>query len=154
MSIEPERPSSQVAARMDEDKRRDNASSGSRDVLEPEIIQPDEYNSRGWRTDSSYSAHSRTGAFADNGFGRIWTVTSQNQNACLSPCITLGIFCVCLFQLGFLAAIGFMFFYTIGAIIGSLRSMRQMIDARPVNPWPWRVGNWLVSFLLTSWLAS
>ncbi len=34
-----------------------------------------------------------------------------------------------------------------------MRDMRLLMQGREPNPWPWRIGNWLVCFLLTAWLA-
>ncbi len=31
--------------------------------------------------------------------------------------------------------------------------MRLLMQGRQANPWSWRMGNWLISFLLTAWLA-
>lgn len=86
------------------------------------------------------------------GFGRMWT-TGGDQSGCLAPCVTFALFMVCLAQFGFLAGIGFVVFHTMGAVMGVLRDLRQIGAGRMPNPWPWRLGNWAVSFLLTAWLA-
>lgn len=85
--------------------------------------------------------------------GQIWMTGPGNSNACLAPCVTFAIFLVCLAQLGFLAGLGFVFFHTIGSIVGTLRQMRLMTTGVMPNPWFWRMGNWILSFLLTAWLA-
>ncbi|WP_374290229.1 hypothetical protein [Desulfovibrio desulfuricans] len=85
-------------------------------------------------------------------FGRVWT-GAQDQTGCLPPCITFALFMVCLAQFGFLAGIGFVFFHTIGSVMGVLRDVRQFSIGRQPNPWIWRLGNWGLSFLLTAWLA-
>lgn len=87
------------------------------------------------------------------GFGRIWSVRRTEQNACLAPCVTFALFLVCLAQFGLLAGIGFVVFHTLGSLLGVLRHMRGFAEGRIHNPWPWRLGNWFVSFLLTVWLA-
>ena len=86
-------------------------------------------------------------------FGHIWTSGRMEQNACLAPCITFALFLVCLAQFGLLAGIGFVFFHIVGSVAGSMRDMRLLMQGREPNPWPWRIGNWLVCFLLTAWLA-
>ena len=85
--------------------------------------------------------------------GHIWMSQRNDTNACLTPCITFAIFFVCLAQFGFLAGLGFVFFHTLGAIMGTLRQMRSMAAGKIPNPWPWRFGNWLFSFLVTAWFA-
>ena len=85
--------------------------------------------------------------------GQIWITGRDSSNACLAPCITFAIFLVCLAQFGFLAGLGFVFFHTIGSIAGTLRQMRLMTAGVMPNPWLWRMGNWILSFLVTVWLA-
>ncbi|MBB5142397.1 hypothetical protein [Desulfovibrio intestinalis] len=90
---------------------------------------------------------------AGSPLGQIWMTGSGNSNACLAPCVTFAIFLVCLAQLGFLAGLGFVFFHTIGSIVGTLRQMRLMTTGVMPNPWLWRMSNWVLSFFLTAWLA-
>jgi hypothetical protein len=85
--------------------------------------------------------------------GQIWITGRDSSNACLAPCITFAIFLVCLAQFGFLAGLGFVFFHTIGSLAGTLRQMRLMTAGVMPNPWLWRMGNWILSFLVTLWLA-
>ncbi|MDD4702214.1 MAG: hypothetical protein PHI96_08340 [Desulfovibrio sp.] len=90
---------------------------------------------------------------AGSPLGQIWITGRDNSNACLAPCITFAIFLVCLAQLGFLAGLGFVFFHTIGSITGTVRQMRLMTRGVMPNLWLWRMGNWILSFFLTAWLA-
>lgn len=90
---------------------------------------------------------------AGSPLGRIWITSRDSSNACLAPCITFAIFLVCLAQFGFLAGLGFVFFHTIGSLAGTLRQMRLMTVGVMPNPWLWRMGNWILSFLVTIWLA-
>lgn len=112
-------------------------------------------NSGSWSSgDSRGFFYSRTfGAGGGSGFGRVWTTAGQGQNACLAPCITFALFMVCLVQFGFLAALGFVFFHTIGSVMGTLRDLRRLGEGFSPQPWAWRIGNWALSFLLTAWLA-
>ena len=87
------------------------------------------------------------------GFGRVWTATGADGAGCLSPCITVALFFVCLSQFGLLAGIGFAIFHLVGSIAGSIRAMRRLVEGRQPNPWSWRLGNWFISFMLTAWLA-
>lgn len=138
-------------------------------VLDAEILGPDEDDGAGnrqnagpgsnasWQQeDASGGRFYRVGGSFGNGgagFGRVWTATGVDRNSCLAPCITFALFFVCLSQFGLLAGLGFAVFHLVGSITGSLRSMRRLVEGRPVNPWGWRLGNWFVSFMLTAWLA-
>lgn len=112
----------------------------------------------GWnRAGASGARFSRVGGTFGNpggaGFGRVWTATGADGAGCLGPCITFALFFVCLSQFGLLAGIGFIVFHLVGSVIGSIRSMRRLVEGRPPNPWSWRLGNWFISFMLTAWLA-
>lgn len=111
-------------------------------VREAEIIGPDEGDSQDF------------GQAGSSGFRRtVFAYSPVDSSGCLPGCITFALFLVCLGQFGILAGIGFMFFYGAGAILGALRAARAVMAGYPPNPWGWRLGNWLVSFLLTAWLA-
>lgn len=101
----------------------------------------------------TFTGNSFGGFQAGSPLGQIWMTGQGNSNACLAPCITFAIFLVCLAQFGFLAGLGFVFFHTIGSVAGTLRQMRLMTTGVMPNPWLWRMGNWVLSFLLTAWLA-
>lgn len=110
----------------------------------------------GWQQEGgSGGRYWRVGGTFNNGgtFGRVWTATGADGAGCLAPCITFALFFVCLSQFGLLAGIGFAVFHLAGSIAGSIRTMRRLVEGRPTNPWGWRLGNWFVSFMLTSWLA-
>lgn len=86
-------------------------------------------------------------------FTTVFNYPGSGQNACTGPAISFTLFLICLFGYGFLAGLGFVFFLTLGSLIGSWRGMRQLMAGQETNPWLWRVGNWAVSFFLTVWLA-
>lgn len=92
-------------------------------------------------------------SFQGNGFSGFMSAAPINASGCMAPAITLGLFIVCLGQFGLFAAISFFVFHLIGAIMGSIHQARLLIAGLPASPWPWRVGNWVVSFLITMWLA-
>ena len=98
----------------------------------------------------SFGQPGNMGAF---NFGRVWRGGAQDQNGCMAPCVTFALFMVCLAQFGFFAGIGFVFFHTIGAVVGVVRDLRQFSTGRVPNPWVWRAGNWAVSFFLTAWIS-
>ncbi len=137
-----------------------SANQDQRRVLDAEVLEPGQGHIR-------HSHHSMFGEqgcgfsgaqFGDFGpaglhFGQIWTSGRADQNACLAPCISFALFLACLAQFGMLAGIGFAFFHIAGSMAGTLRDTRMLMQGRQPNPWLWRMGNWLVSFLLTAWLA-
>ena len=143
-----------------------SGSSEQRRVLDAEVLEPGQEHDRrnghagAFDDQDRHSGRGFGGAefrrgFGTGGlrFGHIWTSGRMEQNACLAPCITFALFLVCLAQFGLLAGIGFVFFHIVGSVAGSMRDMRQLMQGREPNPWPWRIGNWLVCFLLTAWLA-
>lgn len=123
---------------MDEnDNNRD-----SRKVVEVEVLPPE-----------NESTGASQGARRGYASGPVFAYSSFDSRGCLSPTVTFVLFIILLGRFGLLAAIGFCVFYTCGAILGSLRMTRAMIQGRPINPWLWTIGNWCVSFLFTVWLA-
>lgn len=150
-----------------------NPANDGRRVLDAEVLGPEDPHRQGgrgagrsdgcrggnaWHQGGSAGGrfYRMGGAFSDRagaGFGRVWTATGADGNACLVPCITFALFLVCLSQFGLLAGIGFAVFHLAGSIAGSIRSMRLLMEGRQANPWTWRLGNWFVSFMLTVWLA-
>ena len=113
--------------------------------------------SSSWRAFSSED-RGTTGAYATDG-GRVTFFTMSrlgapgHQGLPQASTVTLILFFVCLFQWGFLAALGFAFFCTIGAALGIVYNMRRVMQGVLPNPWVWRIGNWCVSLLLVAWLA-
>lgn len=69
------------------------------------------------------------------------------------PAVTAILAIVVLFRFGFLACLGFLFFYAVGAAVGTVRLIRRMAEGKSLNPWLWRIGNWAVAFLLAGWLS-
>lgn len=84
-------------------------------------------------------------------------IRTNRPDACqgMQPamCITLVIFLSCLLNWGFLAALGFAFFYAIAATIGLTYNVQRLLSGRQPRPWAWRIGSWLVCLLLVSWLV-
>lgn len=70
-----------------------------------------------------------------------------------APAITAFLLIVVLVRFGFLAGLGFLFFYVIGAAFGTVQLIRRMAEGKAVYPWLWRIGNWAVSFVLAGWLS-
>lgn len=111
-------------------------------VYDVEILEPENGRDTRWRRAASFQG------------GNFRIISASDGAGCAAMFITFFIFLVLTAQYGLLAGICFIFFHIIGAIAGSFYATRRLIVGLPWNPWPWRAGNWLVSFLLTVWLAS
>lgn len=121
---------------------------GQRDkkVVEAEIVDPLEQQRENFGGRDYQRARTRV-------YGQNWTYMPMDMSGCVSPFVTLFIFLTVLGQYGLLAAIGFFVFYVCGSVIGTFYLTRKLMAGLIANPWPWRIGNWLVSFLLAAWLA-
>lgn len=113
-------------------------------VHEAEIIDNEPNKSNQYTSDRNYRYQN---------IGPTFIGYPVNFGGCGPMIITFILFIICLAQYGALAGIGFLVFHIIGSILGSLRATRTMMLGYLWNPWPWRIGNWCVSFLLTVWLA-
>lgn len=140
---------------MAQDKEKGDPLNNRRDVLEVEVLDPEngaDQGNSGFR--GNYGARGAYGrAFYRGGPGNIWIFPSVNSGGCLAPAISFALFMICLAQYGLLAAIGFFVIHVIGSILGSVRAARMLAMGLPFNPWAWRAGNWIISFFLTVWLA-
>lgn len=97
-------------------------------------------------------------AFNANGPFIIRTATLRSTGGCAASIITIGIALICLGQYGFLAAVGFYVFYLAGGLIGIFFFIRKsaslmLLTASPSFLWAWRICNWMLSYLLTAYLA-
>lgn len=122
---------------MNENNPRDD-----RRVHEPEILNPEQ----GWQGNSSQGRQDYW-----QGSARIYTL--RNNDGCLALAITLALFIVCASSFGFLAAIAFIFFHIIIALVGSVVATRRMLGGLFFNVWQWRICNWVISFLLVYWFS-
>lgn len=121
-------------------------------VYEAEVIH-EEYHREG---SASYGNNRQ-----DRGFqGRTWSWSSMSGGlggfdtaSRYAPAVTFFLLVVVLFRFGFLAGLGFLFFYALGAAFSTVQLVRRIAEGRTANPWPWRIGNWAVSFLLAGWLS-
>lgn len=118
-------------------------------VLDVEIIEPD---GKGGKKTWYYHSRSSDGA-SQTAYSGYFSSLPMGGAGCLAPFVTACLFFFCLGNYGLLAGIGFFVFHVIGAIMGSIQQARQLMLGLPASPWPWRVGNWIISFLLTVWLA-
>lgn len=131
-------------------RRHDADSPHNPRIHDPEILHPNAHEG-GSCGNGGHGPHGactvRFVRFRQMGFG------PASPDGCLAPGITFGLFLGCLFSLGLLAAIGFVVFWCIGAVLGALLQVRRTLNRQPTNPWYWRIANWLVCLLLVFWLA-
>lgn len=125
---------------------------GIRQVIEAEIIDPD-YHDDGKSQQATFT--SRRGTYTSQGpvYTGIFTSNAVSGAGCLAQLIPFGLFLYCLGAYGFFTALGFGVFCLIGSVMGVLREARSLVEGRVFNPWAWRVGNWIVCFLLTMLLS-
>lgn len=124
----------------------ENSSSQEKKTLEAEIVEEG----------TSYQSSGRGGGRYGGRrayVNRTITFAPVDTTGCLAGLISLTIFFACLFQWGLLAAIGFIVFHTLGSVISSIHTARQLMRGLPYNIWSLRICNWVISFFITAWLA-
>lgn len=121
-----------------------------RKVLDAEIVD----------SDAGAPAHAPTyqEAYSANGPASLVATSLQSTGGCAAGIITIAIALICLGKYGILAAIGFYAFYLAGGLIGLFVLIRRSLSQnRLVAPlsffWIWRICNWMLSYLLTAYLA-
>ena len=67
--------------------------------------------------------------------------------------VTFVLLLACLLQWGFLAALGFAFFYLVGSCIGIYFTFKNIMEGKMPNVWLYRAAIWGISLLLVSWLV-
>ncbi len=131
-----------------------NSEQNQEDVLEPEIVNENEYNNKStWNNDSkTYSSYS-----GQNGSSfRQYTFINPQfhmRNSCLPSIVSLILFIMVFFEYGFLAAIGFGFFLVLGKSISMLILMKNILNGKFVPPILLDCAVWIISFYLVSWLS-
>lgn len=130
------------------------------DVIDVEVVnrEPGDGQNDSSRTRYTASSYSSYQSGSGNGptvtfFSMAGTGAPGHQGLPLASFITFFLFFACLFKWGFLAALGFAFFYAIGAAAGIYHNMRTVLQGRLPNPWFWRAGNWIVSLALVAWMV-
>ena len=138
--------------------QHENNSSTQKDspkILDVEILPPRD-------DEESFSSHSsqygRPGSEqryrrAQASYGSFGTFSTINNPGCLTASVTFGLFLISLFQYGILAGIGFFVFHIIGSIFIAVQASKALMAGRSFSPWTARICNWVICYLLTSWLA-
>ena len=114
-----------------------------------------------YRTDGTASSDCRRNAGGFHAASWSWTsmrggmggMNTFDTASRYAPVVTLFLLFIVLFRFGFLACLGFLFFYAIGAAFSTVWLIRRMAEGKSATPWPWRIVNWTVSFLLAGWLS-
>lgn len=122
----------------------------SRKVLDAEIVDID--------SDAPGHAPTYQDAYGANGTAFLPAISLQSTGGCAAGIITIAIALICLAQYGILAAIGFYAFYLAGGLIGIFVLIRRSLSLNRLTApisfiWTWRICDWLLSYLLTAYLA-
>ncbi|MDO5537632.1 MAG: hypothetical protein Q4F72_08900 [Desulfovibrionaceae bacterium] len=104
------------------------------------------------RTESSWTGSGQGGPRVTY-FSMVGPSSPGHQGMPVATIITLGLIFGCLFQWGFLAALGFVFFYIICSAVGIYCNLQTVLRGRVPNPWISRLCAWGVSLMLVSWLV-
>lgn len=118
------------------------------DVLEPELVNDND----DWNRQHVYKNNEQT----RNSF-RKYTFINPNYNinaSCLPSFISLFLTLAVWIQLGFLAALGFVFFLLIGKAISLAVMLKGFSRGRIIHPLLLNSVVWVVSYSLAAWLAS
>ncbi len=130
--------------------------------LEAEIVYENEERYHGDR-EYQQGQHGQSGQQSGNAYwhvhGRGWQQhgafrQAGNELSCLPACITLMLGISLGFQAGFLAALGFFFFYILGSALALAVSVRRTLMGKPVLLWFNRILVWLFAYAVTFSLAS
>ncbi len=112
-------------------------------VVVAEVIEDDDnYNQRAEST-ISFGVHGR-GWRQQNVF-----VQNSKPFSSLPALITLILTVSMGLQAGFLASIGFLFFYVIGTVLALIFSVRRTLQGRVVYPWVHRILVWTAAYAIT-----
>ncbi len=134
------------------------------EVLEAEIVDEQD-DARRAHGDRAHEEHSYgQGAHSGNAYwrvhGRGWQQQggafrqAGNELSCLPAFVTLLLGLSLGFQLGFLAALGFFFFYILGSALALTVSVRRTLMGKPVLVWFNRILVWIFAYVITYSLAT
>lgn len=89
----------------------------------------------------------------NNFFGN-YALSSQQNTSCLPSFVSLFLVLFVLFQLGFLAMLGFIFFLFIGKAISLIINFKNIMNGKLIPPILLDCAVWIISFSLVTWLSS
>ncbi len=127
-----------------------------RNVVDAEVIKDVPGAPRGDRGtffNGGFAGSSRCGSRRVTYFSMMGPSAPGHQQMPLAGFITLVLILSCLFHWGFLAALGFVFFYMIASGIGIWYNLQTVLKGGIPNPWLSRVLAWGASLLLVSLLV-
>lgn len=128
-----------------------------KEVLEAEYVGDSTHEPVRNYSYRQYNTYSGNGQRAGGARFTVFQFRDNRLDACrgmqLANFITMVLFFTCLFQWGFLAALGFAFFYILAAGAGLYYNTHRLLTGHVPNPWPWRIGSWIVCLALVSWLV-
>ena len=117
------------------------------EIIEAEIVEDD---------DTSQQKYYHRNSFRQSPFFTQYTFRHNNSlnNSCLIGIISLSLIFFVFLQMGFLAALGFAFFISIGKIITTILFFKNLFEGRILSPLVLDVAVWILSYVLVTWLAS
>lgn len=117
------------------------------DVLEPEIVDDNDK----WNRQDAYRYQEQTGNTFKN-----YTFINPNFNmnaSCLPSFISVFLSILVLFQLGFLAALGFVFFLLVGKAIAFYVMVKNLSQGKLIPPILLDCVVWSAAYSIVVWLA-
>ncbi len=125
-----------------------------RQVVYAEIVENDNshnhsddfVNGTFQQSNTGYEVHGR-GCHEDGRQNQ--SLFGQARISCLPAGITLGLFLGVVWQAGFLAGIGFAFFYILGSCLALFVSVRRTLQRKSVFVWLNRILVWAIAYMLT-----
>lgn len=136
--------------RFDNDAKSDGEKVYDAEVIHEEYRHEERTSSGGSQGRHGFHGTSWSWTSMRGGMGGLGGFDTASRYA---PAITVFLLIVVLVRFGFLAGLGFLFFYVIGAAFGTLQLIRRIAEGKAVYPWLWRIANWAIAFLLAGWLS-
>ena len=121
------------------------------EILEPEIVNDNE----DWNRQNTYSYQEQYKAQSGNTF-KNYTFVNPNfnmQNSCFPGFISIFLSVFVLVQLGFLAALGFVFFLLVGKAVSFYILLQNLSRGKVIPPIIFDAIVWVAAYSLVAWLA-
>ena len=119
------------------------------EVLEPEIVTDDNDT---WNQQNLFNSRQQTG----NTFKSYTFINNPNFNmnaSCLPSFISVFLTLLVFFQLGFLAALGFIFFLLFGKAVSMVIILKNITQGKIIPPILLDAIVWIIAYGLVKWLA-
>ncbi len=116
------------------------------EVIEAELVEDDDNFQKNKHHYQRYS-------YRQSPFFTQYTFRNNSlNNSCLMGILSLALIFFVFIQMGFLAALGFAFFITIGKIITTILFFKNLLEGRFLPPVILDIAVWILSYALVTWL--